>query len=355
MMTDEMTAGTLRSLSAQDTERRLDELRADERETLQHLEALEAEGGMAELRGDSDEVKDRLDADWAAAERRLKRIRRGIPELEEHLAFARDVEAQRAAKARITAIKRAYGSLISARSDDLARLEAAAKEFDEAMSRLNARHRDVQVLLGELLVLEHRFGVETPDLARPARPAQDDRVSAALARVRGALPANASDVPVRIESMAYEGSGWSVRTLLARLAATPTGALLNDAGAGHLGDAAAWEARRDERQKSARDAEVAQRQAEAAEVDEWLKKLLADGPLPLEGIEREAKTAGIALRVPMGEGSDHAALYTAAERLGVAAVKERTTSVTFWVRGGRYDSDQFIPLAARSGLGALRV
>jgi hypothetical protein len=339
--------------SVEGYEARLATLRADQHEQAQHLGTLKEQIGEAMARGDEDEAVDGLLGRQVHAQARLEGIRRAIAEIEGLLPDARWAVAKAAAGKRITGIRRAFGSLVNAREDDLARLEHAAAEFAECMSRLNSRTRDLQVLLGEVLVLEHRFGVAVPALDRPARPAQDARVTAALERVRAALPSNATDLPPRLESMPAEGSPWSIKTLLARIASTPTGQLLNDVGPGDLGDPAEWERRRDERQRAARTAEAEKRQAEVEKVDGWLRGLLASGPVPIEGVSREAAKAGFVLRVRQDQ-PEHGTVYAAFERLGVAAIKARDGGAVFWSRGGDYDSDQFVPLHASSGLAAMR-
>jgi hypothetical protein len=343
----------LEELTTDELRARLSTLKADVAELRQRVADAEAEARSAKLRGDDEAfAKARQARDEAAGDIAL--IEGSIAYGEEGLEITIGVDRDRAIKARETGLKRAAGSQAKAYEEDATRLLAAADAFAESIERLNARHADLTRTRAEATVLAYVSGRDVIDLPAPASPAQDGRLKAAVAKVRAASLADAKALPARLTSLPWDGSGLSLHTLLSRLRDTPTEKLVQEAPPPEWASAEAWQRHVDTIQQEARQAEAAQREHQAATVDAWLREMLAGGPIPLAGIEREAAKAGIKLRVPMGEGSDHASLYTAAERVGVAAIQERTTSVIYWSRGADYDSDRYVPLMARSGLGALR-
>jgi hypothetical protein len=107
-----------------------------------------------------------------------------IRELELEVVAEREATGKRAATARIVAIKRAIGSVVSQLDEDESRV---AELLAEAITRLNHRYDQATQLRAEALALSDRFDLPKPmlpDVVSPARRAIAVEVARALNKLR---------------------------------------------------------------------------------------------------------------------------------------------------------------------------
>jgi hypothetical protein len=333
---------------------RLETLHADLAEAEQHLAGIEEEGGQATARGDSDEKRDDLLEQFLRAEARIKFIKRGIREAEETHGITSGMDTAREVAARELALRRAFGGVVSARKKAE---EAAAAKMEaavEAVKTVNDLYADELRFRSEALVLAAAFERPPVDLPRRHRPSTNKEVLKALGKVRAVALSDARELPDRLDALPWEGTYPSVTRLLDRIAGSPTAALIAKAGAGIL-TAEDWETHRSTARRKSLEQEAKAREAAMATVDNWLRQLLSDGPVPLEGIEREAQREGVTIRPRMDDAMSHASLGAAADRIGIQAVREYPSKVVYWTLPGQeIDSDRFEPLKSAVPMSAAR-
>jgi len=109
-----------------------------------------------------------------------------IRELEQQVAQEREQEASQRAKARVLAIKRAIGSVVSELNEDESRV---AELLAEAIARLNDRYDQATQLRAEALALSDRFALPTPKLPDVVSPARRP-IAVELARAMNKLRAD---------------------------------------------------------------------------------------------------------------------------------------------------------------------
>jgi hypothetical protein len=110
-----------------------------------------------------------------------------IRELEQEVAVAREQEGVQRAKARVLAIKRGIGSVVTALDEDENKLTDL---LDEIVTRLNDRYEQTTTMRAEALALTDRFDLpkpSLPDVVSPARRA----IAAALVLSMNKLRADA--------------------------------------------------------------------------------------------------------------------------------------------------------------------
>jgi hypothetical protein len=275
-----------------------------------------------------------------------------IVDLQREIAEAQEVAYQGEAERRILGVVRGHGSLMDQRTKDIQRLQAAAASVVEAVNRLNRRHADLEGLICEALVLAERFGLDMPDLARPLSPARDAAVKDALKAARSATAVEAEPLPSKLTTLPARGAGWTLWRLTSRLAGTPTGELLQQAGGGVLASADAWEAHRLRVQNEARTRNDAAHRAEVDRYDSWLRDFLTDGPQQLEEIERAARDAG--LRTRRDRNANGLSVREAAERLGVVGLLEKLDGPAWWALPDTWDMQRFVRMSEATTLSVMR-
>lgn len=330
-----MTA-TLEKVDTASLVARLETLRADRREQRQRLEDA-AERASEELtRGEEaeDAIREQVDA-----KARLAAIERAIENLEKLIPHTQEAECRSAAERRVLGLKKGLGSLATEyQGDDFARLQKAVDAVEEALDRLNSRHGNIEQGRTEALFLEDRFGVEVvdalPDVAPPA-----ERVRHLIERLHNLTADSRKQRARRLLSLSER----EVKKLRGRINGTPTDEILKEAGERPPGDTRTWQERHEEAMRESRDRADAERREKIAAVDAWLEPKLADGPVPLRQLEREAQEAGFLLRHDRNARGE--SLREAADRLGVVGLveNENREGPVWWTLEG-YDRSRFRPL-----------
>lgn len=286
------------------------------------------------------------------AQTRAVTLRETVASVEALVVMLREAEGRKEAERRMLGIKRAYTSLLDQRAKDVERIVQASAALVEDSERLPARHRDLDALLAEALVLHERFGVALPDLPRPVRPASETRIVKALQRVREVTLPETPSLPRRLADLPYRGALWSVRRVLERVAGTPTGELLERTGLGLLGDAEGWEARGRTKHNKRRDQGDAARRSEIERYDVWLQIRVSE-PALVDALRRQSKQAG--LRFDRDASHPGQSIREAADRLGVIGVEKSSDGPVWWALPGAWDEARFSLLAtSRRSLAGLR-
>jgi len=155
---------------------RLEELQRQLTETDTAL--LGAQAALAVGTGDADAV--------AAAEARAGVLRRTIADLEQRAQGEAQVHWRAEAEARLTAIRRAHGSLLDQYEHDVARLQEGAAVYVDVGSRVRERVERLRKLGAEQNALLDRFpGLCAPPLPTVTPPGRHEGVTAAVIAVDG--------------------------------------------------------------------------------------------------------------------------------------------------------------------------
>ena len=174
---------------------RLEELQRQLTETDTAL--LEARAALRSGTGDADAV--------VAAEARIGVLRRMIPELEQEAQAEAQEHGRAEAEARLTAVRRAHGSLLDQYEQDVARLREAAAAFADAGSRVSERIERLRKLGAEQNALLDRFpGLSAPPLPTVTPPGRHAGVTAAALAVDGVAFRDHLHIALAVEDDAHK-------------------------------------------------------------------------------------------------------------------------------------------------------
>jgi hypothetical protein len=148
-------------------------------------------------------------------------------ELEAEVAGAREQDAIQRAKERVLGISRAVGSVVASTVEDRERVLSAARDFAEAVNRLNERYQQYAGLAAEDAALRDRFGITGAKIPRVTSPDETANVIAA-ARVVEAV-AYATDRISRPQTEKDE-HGIRERRTYGEIGGTPAYAIIASAG-----------------------------------------------------------------------------------------------------------------------------
>jgi hypothetical protein len=314
--------------------------------------ALGNEATSAFTRGDP--TASTLVADATAARERAKVLDRALGVLSGLIAHAEAAERHDKGEARQVGIKRAIGSLHAAYGEAVERAQELSAELVVTIGRVHEHKSHISQLRAEALVLSEVLGLDPPDLpVEPQRPAADSRLVEAIGRVGRCTLSDLPALPSSLSSLPYRGSGWDVKRVLAVIQGTPTAELVAQVGAGLLADPEGWERRREQAMRESRDRGDAQRRAEIAKYDTFLRERLAGGPVLLTVIEREGAKAG--LRRHPDSNYAHRSLDESADRLGVVGLEKERLGPVYWSLPDSWDRARFQPLSQhRATLAGMR-
>jgi hypothetical protein len=157
----------------------------------------------------------------------IEALREIVSEIETELVGAREWEGIRAAKDRLVAIRRAFGSVQSSIDGDVDRVNAAIAALEDTIATLNARYDQTTKLRAESAALADRFSLPKPTLPIVAPPASRD-LAVALIRLPNTLVAGNGSHPY----LAEEQDEYNMRTrrTYAEAAGTPGGEIIEAAG-----------------------------------------------------------------------------------------------------------------------------
>lgn len=347
-MTMEPTATpTLAEVEKQ--EARAEELRTKAGETAARVRELTA--AIAEAHADGREE----DAEALAVERReaadlLRDVEAALPVLEERISERREAAARAEAARRLLAISRAHGSARASYREDVVRIETKAAELEEAVQRAEARYGTLGTLEAEALALLDRFeDLDPPAIERALPPADQEPAVKALARAAELRLSRGEQLPRRLADV----DGRTARRLLQRVKGTPTAEIL-DAAPGEW-TVEAHDARHRATSEENRERKNAERRAEVEAVDEWLRGLLADGPVRHERVIEAAQQQGIAIVGVHGAGEAcvsgarrrldvrvvHPIVERKSSRIGSRLVRGVDNSIDLWALPNGWEAEEY--------------
>lgn len=105
-----------------------------------------------------------------------------VSDLEKAATLLLEQETTQRAEARVLGIRKAFGSVLNEYGEDKKRINHAVAALWEAISKLNARGKQLERLRDEAAALADRFGLATPKLPLVTEPEGDTDIDVSLPR-----------------------------------------------------------------------------------------------------------------------------------------------------------------------------